>query len=125
VIPTNDFLPYLSVLSAVLTISFVIGGFSFKNGRQEKLAKFQKDTNDALEQRIKALEGRSADLEKENIIQRHIIETITLALKQKGLIITIDGDMVTITDQNTNSSSHRKRMIHTQPPGALPKKEEP
>ena len=109
-IPPNDLLPYLSILSLVLTISFVIGGFSFKNGRTEKLAKFQKDTNDALQQRIEVLESKIGDFEKENVVQRHVIDTIVSALKQRGIIITVDGDMVTIQDAR-GTSTHRKRTV--------------
>lgn len=102
-----DFLPFLNI---VLVVCLTVGGlFAFRNGRQTQLAKLQKDTNDTLQQRISALEGKIADFEKENAVQRHIIDTITSALKQRGVLITIDGDLVTITDQNTGVSSSRKR----------------
>jgi hypothetical protein len=116
VIISNDLLPYLSVLSLVVTIGLVAGGFSyaFRNGRQAQLTKFQKDTNDALQQRIEVLESKIADFEKENIIQRHIIEMITEALRKRGLLITIDGEMITIEDRKTGvRSQHHKRITAT------------
>lgn len=98
--------------AALLGIFGFIGGlFAFRNGRQTQLSKFQESTNTALKQRIEALEGKISDLEKENAVQRHIIGTITSALKQRGMIVTIDGDMVTISDKT--SSTHRRRTITT------------
>ena len=127
-IPGSELLPTLSVLSLVLTVCMIVGGFfAFRNGRQTQLAKFQKDTNDALEQRIKAMEGKNSDLEKEVIIQRHLIETITQALEQRGLIITINGDMITIEDKTTgHRSNHRKRLTpHTPSPTTKKEGEKP
>ncbi len=100
-------IPYL--INAVLAICITVGAFfAVRNGRQNQLNKFQQDTNSALKQRVEVLESKVVDFEKENVIQRHIIETITSALKQKGIVITIDGDMVTIQDRS-GSSTHRKR----------------
>ncbi len=100
-------LPYL--INAILAICLTVGGFlAYRNGRQNQLNKFQQDTNSALKQRVEVLESKVLDFEKENVIQRHIIETITSALKQKGIVITIDGDMVTIQDKS-GLSTHRKR----------------
>lgn len=114
---TPDTFPYL--INILLVICVTVGGFfAFRNGKQTQLAKFQSDTITALKERISTLEGKITDVEKENVIQRHVLETITSALKQRGLIITVDGDLVTITDQKTGTSSHRKRLTE------IPKKEE-
>ena len=107
-----DTLPYL--INILLVICVTVGGFfAFRNGKQTQLAKFQNDTITALKERISSLENKITDFEKENVIQRHVLETITSALKQRGLIITVDGDLVTITDQKTGTSSHRKRLPDT------------
>jgi cell division protein FtsB len=104
------FLPWLSI---VLALCVTVGGiFAIRNGQQVQLVKFQKDTNDALRDRIEALEGKISDFEKENVIQRHVIDTIVSALKQRGMMVTIDGDMVSIVD-NAGTSQHRKRMTAT------------
>lgn len=101
-----DFPTYLNI---VLIICLTVGGFfAFRNGRSEALARGQKDTIGMLEQRTKALESKINDLEKQNTVQQHIIDTITSALKQKGMIVTIDGDMVTIQDAQGRRSTHRK-----------------
>jgi hypothetical protein len=118
-----SWLNLIYAFAAFLGICGLIGGFlSFRNGRQTQLTKFQEATNTALKQRIEALEGKINDFEKENAIQRHIISTITSALKQRGMIVTIDGDMVSIENVRTGSSTHRKRTITTTQ--AVVKKEE-
>lgn len=102
-----DFVPYINT---ILVVCLTVGGFfAFRNGRQAQLTRFQDATNKALKQRIEALEGKITDFEKENVIQRHIIDTITSALAQRGLIITINGDMVTISDKSGLSTTHRKQ----------------
>lgn len=119
----TSWLNYVYGLAAFLGICGMIGGFfSFRNGRQTQLTRFQEATNTALKQRIEALEGKIQDLEKENHVQQHIIETIISALKQKDMVITIDGDMVTISDKRGGTSTHRRRTITTTQ--AVVKKEE-
>ncbi len=114
-----------STLNTILLVCILIGGlFAIRSGKRGELLKFQKETIEALQQRIDALEGKVADFEKENVIQRHIIDTITSALKQRGMVITIDGDMVTIQDSQ-GMSQHRKRgTITTQQSATVIKKEE-
>lgn len=108
---TLETIPYL--INAILAICLTVGGFfAYRNGRQSQLNKFQQDTNNALKQRVEVLESKIVDFEKENVIQRHIIETITAALKQRGIFISIDGDIVTIQDKS-GVSSHKKVITTT------------
>lgn len=100
----------ISFINTILIMFLTIGGFmAFRNGRRAELTKFQKETIEALQQRIENLEGKIGDVEKENIVQRHVIETITEALKQRGMIITISGDLVSIEDSR-GTTTHRKRV---------------
>src|SRR5260221_12962905 len=93
----NSILAQFSRFDAFMLVCLIVGGFfAVRNGRQTQLAKFQEDNNKALKQRIEILEVKAADFEKENVVQRHLIETLISAFKQKGMIVTIDGDMVTI-----------------------------
>ncbi len=110
-----------STLNTVLLLLALIGGFfAFRNGKRVELVKLQKETIEALQQRTGSLEQKIGDLEKENHLQRHIIDTIISALKQRGMAVTIDGDMVTIAD--SSSSSHKK--LTTTKTVAVVKKEE-
>jgi hypothetical protein len=49
-------------------------------------------------------------MEKENVRLHQIIATICAALKRRGIAVTIEGDMVNISDQ---SGTHTER-IHEQ-----------
>ncbi len=111
---------YLDYVYPALGIGGLIGivYFTFRSG----LTALQKQVNEALRERVDVLESKIADLEKEKAIHRHIIDTITSALKQRGMVVTIDGDMVTISDKT--SSTHRKRTITTTQAASVTKKEE-
>ncbi len=107
------FLTNVGVINTVLIMFLTVGGFlAFRNGRRAELTKFQRETIEAMQQRIDTIEGKLIDLQTENALQRHIIDTITLALKARGMVVTIDGDMVTINEP-TGSSTHRKRATTT------------
>lgn len=97
-----------SALNTVLLLLALIGGFfAFRNGKRTELVKLQRETIEALQQRTASLEQKIGDLEKENHLQQHIIDTIISALKTRGMAVTVDGDMVTIADES-GASSHKK-----------------
>ena len=53
----------------------------------------------ALESEINALKDRLGELEKENARLTHVIATIRSALKRRGLIVSVDGELVSIRDR--------------------------
>lgn len=108
-----DLPSFLNPILTVLLIGLTVGGFTyaFRNGRSGKLVKDQKDTIDLLEQRTRVLEAKVSDLEKQNAVQQHIIDTVTSALEQEGRYITINGDLVTISDKDGGGRKvYRKRV---------------
>jgi hypothetical protein len=89
----------LSVISLLLTIGGLLGGFfAFRNGMVRTANEVQERVINALESEINNLRQRLDDMKDENIRLRLIIETICAALKSRGLAVTIDGDMVSIHD---------------------------
>jgi hypothetical protein len=117
----SSLLAQFSPFDAFMLICIIVGGFfAVRNGRQTQLAKFQKDTIDAQNDRIKILEDKIADLEKQNTKQQYIIDTITSGLKQRGLVISVDGEMYPIADKPT---AHRKRPTAHHAPLAREKEE--
>lgn len=60
-----------------------------------------------MKDRIDLLEGRVNDLDRENYSLKQTLETVKEALKQRGMIVTIDGDLVTISDDQGNHSMRR------------------
>ncbi len=59
----------------------------------------------ALETEIANLRARLDDFKDENTRLRLILETICVALKSRGLAVTINGDMVSIHDTHGDSTT--------------------
>ncbi|BCL83167.1 hypothetical protein ccbrp13_56320 [Ktedonobacteria bacterium brp13] len=104
--------------SFLILITAITGYIVIKNVKREAIIKIQEQTigaytqqNEVLQSQIDSLRDGVDDLKKENLSLRQIIETIKDALKAKGMIITIDGDLVTITDLKGSASSIRRRSI--------------
>jgi len=96
----------LSVISLLLTIGGLLGGFfAFKNGMVATANTVQERVINALESEITNLRQRLDDMKDENVRLRLIIDTICAALKSRGLAVTIDGDMVSIHDAHGSSTT--------------------
>jgi uncharacterized protein YlxW (UPF0749 family) len=99
----------LTLINALWLICGTVGGFfAFRHAVKTKVIELQHETIELLQAQIEALEHKTDSLKEENTRQALIIETIQSALKQKGMIVTIDGDLVTITDAQGGRSSVRK-----------------
>jgi uncharacterized coiled-coil protein SlyX len=124
-ITPNDFASLLNPLWIFLMLAVLVGSFfAVRNGRQTSLTKFQEATNTALNERIKVLENRIIDLEKENIRQEHVIDTITSALRKSGLVISVDGEVYPILVEKPESGTRRKRITPTPQVGTLTEKKD-
>lgn len=101
-----------SIWSALLAIGVVLGSafvvLGFGRGQKIQFAKMQQETVDLLESQIKAVQQELENVKKENLRLSNVIETITAALLQKGMILSITGDLVTISDAQGVSSSYRR-----------------
>lgn len=98
---------YLNYIYPVVALGTLIAIFfmSFKGGRNANLSTIQEKTIVALQTQINILKDKIGELEKENALQGHLIELITSALKKKGMIVTIDGDMITISGKDGISTT--------------------
>src|SRR5947209_10826228 len=102
---------FLSILNLVLLIATTLGGIlAFRHGFTRTANEVQERVITALNSELETLSARIENMEKENIRLRQIIATICSALKQRGIAVTIEGDMVNISDQ---SGTHTER-IHEQ-----------
>lgn len=84
-----------------------------RNAKKAGIIQIQDQTIEALQQQINAIKDKQDSLSRENEHLRYIIETISKSLKQKGILITIDGEMVTLTDAHGSSSSSSRRKTST------------
>src|SRR5260370_22717311 len=102
----SDFYTTLSVISLLLTIGGLIGGFyAFRSGMARTANEVQERVINALESEITNLRQRLDDMKDENVRLRLIIETICAALKSRGLAVTIDGDMGSIPDAQVSTTT--------------------
>lgn len=106
-----------SIINYVIVIGIAIGGvFVVRHSKKNALIAFQKETIEAFQQRMDLLEAEVAEqkgeisaLREENALRKYQIETVTLALKSRGTIITFDGDLVTISDQHGTQTTRRRK----------------
>ena len=82
-------------------------------GKAEKIAGEAKDgAIAAMNTYLDVLKERIKDTEEENTKMRHAIETIVSALKSKGVYVTIDGDMIHISEGKSSTTAritHKKK----------------
>lgn len=111
----------LSALAGLITtgtgfIVFIVGGFYLiKSGVSKTVAKANQDAITALQATIIALQSdvsilraKVEDVTKDKIRLEQTIDTMCTALKSKGFLITIQGDMVMVdTIDGKNSTVAR------------------
>lgn len=91
--------PYIGIMNFLMLFGLVFGTFmSWRNGKMATANEVQDRVINALQHQIDSLQDRLSAQEKENARQGQIINTIKSALKQRGLSVTIDGDLVSIAD---------------------------
>ncbi|MGH2480002.1 MAG: hypothetical protein ACRDHW_10145 [Ktedonobacteraceae bacterium] len=91
----------LTILNLVLCIGLAIGGWAaFRHGFTRTANEVQERAINALESEINALKDRLGELEKENVRLTQVIATIRAALRRRGVLITIDGEIVSIRDRS-------------------------
>jgi hypothetical protein len=106
-----------SIINYVIIIAIAIGGiFVVRHSRKNALIAFQKETIEAFQQRMDLLEAEVAEqkgeisaLREENALRKFQLETVTLALKQRGIVVTFDGDLITISDQHGTQTTRRRK----------------
>jgi cell division protein FtsB len=104
----TDITSALSLLSLALTICTILGGvLAWRSGFNHTANEVQDRVIHALESEIAALHQRLETIANENKRLDQMIETICIALKKRGLEVAIDGDVITITDNQGSSTITR------------------
>lgn len=92
----------------ITLLAILIGGFYMGKSNASKTAsEAQQGAITAMQAEINVLRGRTDDQKKEIVKLEQTIDTICTALKLRGLVITIQGEMVNIQDKNGHSSTTR------------------
>ncbi len=102
----SQFYTAASILNASLTICVIIGGYlAMRSGKRRQAGEIQSQVIEALQAELEALQRRVDSLERENTRLTQIMSLIKQALRQRGLAISIDGDLVTISDHGSSQSA--------------------
>ncbi len=103
----SDILP---VITFLLALSGIAGSaLAYRNVKVSNVAQVQTTTIDAMQHQIDALKDECNSLRKENDRLSYIIDTICSALKQKSIILTIEGELITLEDGRSQHSKVVRR----------------
>lgn len=95
-----------NIAGLISFVAVVIGGFFFmKSNVGKQTSDAQQNAISALQAEVQTLRGRIADTEKENIKLQQTLDTICSALKIRGLVVSIQGEMINIADQNGSTTT--------------------
>ena len=110
----NEIYSLTGIGNFLIGILLLVGGYmAIRSGKHQKAGEIQDQTTNAQDKAITALkveletlQSRFDTLERENARLHQTINLIKSGLSKRGYKITIDGDMVEITNQNGSSYSH-------------------
>lgn len=102
------------IINTFLLLCVMVGGFfAFRYGQKKSNVEGMKETILVLSGQVAAIKESLAMVERENEHHKIIFETILSAMRQKGIIITVEGEMVTIDDGRNKTSSLRRSTRQT------------
>lgn len=104
----NELYNAAGIFNTFLMLCLIVGGYiAIKSGKQQQSGTLQSQAIEALQAELESLQRRIEVLEKENTRLTQTIGLIKTALGQRGVIISVTGDLVTITDNRGSSQSAR------------------
>lgn len=99
---------FTSILNTLFLIAAMVGGYmAIRSGKHRASGEIQAQAIDALKAELDVLQRRLEQLEKENTRLNQIMSLIKSAMSKRGLVVTIDGDLVTIQDGHGGSQVGR------------------
>lgn len=96
---------FLPILSLVLSVCLAIGGLiAFRQGYAKQAGEIEERVIGALKVLNTTQETQLVTCEKEIMRLKRVVATIQYALKRRGLRIEIDGDSITLIDEQSRQS---------------------
>jgi cell division protein FtsB len=96
------------IINTLVILCGLAGGYAaLRSGKSQQAGAIQGQVIEALKAELEAVQHRIEALEKENARLTQTIGLIKSALSRRGMIVTIDGNLVTISDRRGNSQSGR------------------
>lgn len=115
----NQILP---ILQNILIFAALVGGvLAFFAQKRAGIVKIQSTTIEAMQKRIDALEHENAQQQKKLDRQEFELQAMRDALKDEGILITIDGERVTIKD--TREPDTTRHIVRRPAKKSVPKAE--
>jgi hypothetical protein len=98
----------LSTINFVLILTWIVGGIiAYRSGVERSANQVQERVIGALNVELNSLHAKIDDLKAENTRLSLVIDTICTALRRRGLAVSIDGAIVSISDQQGLSTMAR------------------
>jgi hypothetical protein len=98
----------LSTINFVLILTGIVGGMiAYRSGVERSANEVQERVISALNVEMSSMRAKIDDLKADNMRLSLIIDTICVALRRRGLAVSIDGDIVSISDQQGQSTMAR------------------
>jgi hypothetical protein len=96
----------LALLNALITLGLIIGGLvAYRHGFAQTANEVQERVINALQTEIGTLHDRITGLEEENARLNRVLSTLCVALKQRGISVSVDGDAANILEREANTST--------------------
>lgn len=113
----------MPALQSILFLVTLAGGVFLLNAQKRAgVVKIQSETIHAMQEQIDALKEQNTQQQQKLDRQEFELKAMRDALKDEGILITIDGEKVTIRDTREPGTS---RHIIRKPKGSPPKKAPP
>ena len=97
----------VGIVNAVLMVCLIIGSYmAIRSGKGQQAGTLQSQAIQALQAELDSFKRRIDVLEKETVRLTTIITLIKTALRKHGWIVSIDGEMVTIENNQNGRKSH-------------------
>jgi hypothetical protein len=113
----------LVIANLIVLVGGVVGGYIvLRSSLASGAAKIQENVRIALKDENEGLQRRLERVEEDNALLKHQLELVVEVLKRQGIILEINGGMVSIKDAkgSTFRSTRQpapKRAAQKQPPG--------
>jgi len=112
---------FLTFVPIIISLGLLVGGFiAFRQGYKQQMGVIEERVIDALKALNEAQERQIATCEKEIVRLKRVMNTIQIALKRRGLTIEINGDSITLID-NQGVSTRTMQINITDEHDVIPK----
>jgi hypothetical protein len=104
----------LIALGITLAASIVGGFYVVRSNVTKSASEAQQSAITAMQSELSTLRNRVTDTERDNVRCQQIVQTISAALRARGVVISIQGEMVNIREGRNTTTTKIKGHFHTE-----------